>query len=488
MATSIVSTDQTHAVPQDYASSFEKPNVPGEAKIAGVFCILDPFTEWATIYKNWTTAKKINHREGVVQTVLRAVGSFFAFSFAFVQIPFYALKGAVFFKLFSHPILPTLIYSSGPLATTFTALGLLVAIIAAVSESIGVIKTSQFKRNVCGGEYAELMKAIEKCNNVLSNKTSTYTENTRAIGKLKDIAKKSDLSNNLKVLSTEKSLTEFLNEKLVSSTSEKEIDLHPILLEAKEALLLFQLEKIKSNYFGASQKVKDDIKTFVEQRGFSGENATKEMQRREKAFCERRKNTLIYRAGSRITEKLENALPDLVGSTKALARRNLQNSAKIKDMKDTVRKAEEIMDDIKTQANRKLWVHRLGFYAAMFAIIGLIAAFVGGCPFALIIALAAATIVLGVARQVVYYGYLESEDRKFSAYACIKGMIPETVRNLPETIRDLDIRKLPQKIAEGFEEFKTLLTKDIDEDDIEDSDEDWVPVISGNKEHIRTVS
>jgi hypothetical protein len=137
----------------------------------------------------------------------------------------------------------------------------------------------------------------------------------------------------------------------------------------------------------------------------------------------------------------------------------------------------------------------------VFVIIGLTATIAfAHCPFALLIAFAAAALVLGLARQGVHYGFLESKGWKFSAHACIKGMVPEVVIDLVKAIinfRDTlrrtkaymenlpeEMRKQLEAIEASFEEFKNLWTKDLDEGDVEDADENWAFVSKPSQEEL----
>ena len=467
----------TEAIRDSRPIEYHPVPLHGETPLPGVTGIFAPFTALPDAYRGWKAAKMIGDKEGVTDNIIRAVQSFFSFSHAGTQIAFYALQAGVYLKLFSHPILPFLLYTSGPLACAITGLGLAACVFAAAVESIGFINTANFDKHISPADYEELKESLkndyEELKKVFENTASTSEECDDAARKFMQNAGKIKLPKGaseplVKAWEDLKNSPLFPllyspQKKTITYTKKMKDEILSTALKVQTNVLVHQLEKIKTIFFEISEREENEIELYVAHR--LKDLPLEQQVEREKAIREallqKKYSTLTRRVHPRLAAEIKDNVSGLVGSLKA-------NIYRAPDLAEpAVQKAEKLMAAIKTQSTKKKVMHVIGIVAALFGMATLIASIIG-CPFLLIIILAALTLAFGMARGAMHFGSMDREGWDFSISDCAKGLIPEFIRNLPETIRNLPetIKNLPSSIEQSFEDFKKLLTQDSIAEDI----------------------
>ena len=370
-------------------------------------------------------AYDIGDREGMVENGLRIAEAPFSLYNAFLQCIWYGLQIAVMAKSLSASVVAMLI----PLSITSTAAGLSICALEGVLETFGIIRSVRFFKE----NYPSILESL-----IRASAEQDPAKRQEQFNSCLEKILKIDLPASVKA-----EIEAFIKNKSLLSGEFQEVS-KTLLASIEEKIYLHHLQHLRKKNFVISTDKINEIEKYVEK--LPRLTAEEKLQRKKQIIAtnlDTRKSCLIRRIQHRMTEQLEQQLPELI--------QNLQSSYPEVRL-EAKRKAAELFADLRTQFQKNVLVNAAGLLAVVFTITGLVLGYVA-CPLLIIITLFVFGGVLAFGRSYLCSGLLESKVWKFEKERCIPHFVKKIFQKAPE--KKAEAQKIPDESAAKVDLLKT---------------------------------
>lgn len=131
---------------------------PGDTTLPGITNIYYSIFNGYKSYQALQAAKKIDDREGIVENALRALQAPFGASNGVMQLFFNSLQVGKYLKIFNHPKIPIILYTTSPLALLIAVTGFILCAIEGALEGLGLSNTYRFFKKIHPFDMEEIKK------------------------------------------------------------------------------------------------------------------------------------------------------------------------------------------------------------------------------------------------------------------------------------------------------------------------------------------
>lgn len=366
---------------------------------------------WASI-----KAYDIGDKEGMVENGLRIAEAPFSIYNAFLQCIWYGLQIAVWAKSLSASVVAMLL----PLSITSTAAGLSICALEGALETLGIIRSVRFFKENYPSELQSLINAA-----ALQDPAKRKEQFSACLEKILKIDLPASVKAEIKAF----------KENILHSGEFQEAS-KTLLASVEEKTYLHHLQHLREKSFTVNADKIKEIEKYVEK--LPRLTAEEKLQRKKQIIAtnlDTKKNCLIRRIQHRLTDQLEQQLPELI--------QNLQ-SPHPEVRLEAKRKAAELFEDLRTQFQKNVLVNAAGLLAVVLTIVGLVLGYVA-CPLLIIITLFAFGAVLAFGRGYLQLGLLESKGWKFEKERCIPNFVKRIFQKSPE--KKAEAQKIPEVVA-----------------------------------------
>lgn len=363
----------------------------GSANIPGMSNLIYSPLELVEAGYSAYDAYQINDTEGLYESGVKVVQSLFCIVQAILQTTWNFLFTGKFFHFIAD--IDIWLLTGSPLSREVAALGFVVCAIEGVLETVGLVRTIKFFKENYSSELQELKETLQ-----LSDSELKQTKLLKCLQKILQAPFPEEIKNEID--------TYLANNELNESDLSNQF-----LIKIEESYYLEKAKNIQAKFFEISSEEQLEIEEAIQES--PSENPQLQKQRLTEIHLKRKKNELIRKVHPWLATRIEESLPDLI--------KNLQSIDPC--IRDEAReKALSLFNNIKIQSEKKMIVHSTGLVAIAFTIAGLILSCFA-LPLGIAIAFLTIGSALGFTRYCMYYGWMDCEGWKFSAYNCIPNFI-----------------------------------------------------------------